>query len=158
MIHTLRPFRYNWLTLPVCLPLARLDYTVLSASRIFSISCVRLWREAVRCRLDGRAGAPRAGALAHGAGGARDSPFRNSFAAGLEAAGLRAARFEFPYMAEGRKDGKSRPPDRIDVLRDSWLEAIAALGRMRCVGENGRVTGFEVLVEDQVRFSAQRTQ
>ncbi len=42
--------------------------------------------------------------------------------------------------------------------RGDRLEAINPLGRMRFVVENGRVTGFEVLVEDQVRFSAQRTQ
>lgn len=82
----------------------------------------------VKFLLDGPDGAPLTVALAHGSGGAMDSPFMNTIAEGLAAAGLRAARFEFPYMAEGRKDGKSRPPDRIDVLRDSWLEAIAALG------------------------------
>ncbi len=42
--------------------------------------------------------------------------------------------------------------------RSDRLEAIAPLGRWRFVVENGRVTGFEVLVEDQVRVSAQRTQ
>ena len=82
----------------------------------------------VKFLLDGPDGAALTVALAHGSGGAMDSPFMNTIAEGLAAAGLRAARFEFPYMAEGRKDGKSRPPDRIDVLRDSWLEAIAALG------------------------------
>ena len=82
----------------------------------------------VKFLLDGPDGAPLTVALAHGAGGAMDSPFMTTIAEGLAAAGLRAARFEFPYMAERRKDGKLRPPDRIDVLRDSWLEAIAALG------------------------------
>ena len=82
----------------------------------------------VKFLVDGPDGAPLTVALAHGAGGAMDSPFMTTIAEGLAAAGLRAARFEFPYMAERRKDGKLRPPDRIDVLRDSWLEAIAALG------------------------------
>ncbi|MCH8254493.1 MAG: hypothetical protein IID06_04010 [Gemmatimonadetes bacterium] len=45
-----------------------------------------------------------------------------------------------------------------DVRAWRLLEAIAPLGRMRFVVENGRVTGFEVLVQNQVRFSAQRTQ
>ncbi|MCH8090745.1 MAG: alpha/beta fold hydrolase [Proteobacteria bacterium] len=81
----------------------------------------------VKFLLDGPDGAPPTVALAHGAGGAMDSPFMTTIAEGLAAAGLRVARFEFPYMAEGRKDGKKRPPNRIDVLRDSWLEAIAAL-------------------------------
>jgi predicted alpha/beta-hydrolase family hydrolase len=83
---------------------------------------------AVKFLLDGPDGAPLTVALAHGAGGAMDSPFMTTIAEGLAAAGLRAARFEFPYMAERRKDAKKRPPNRIDVLRDSWLEAIAALG------------------------------
>ena len=82
----------------------------------------------VKFLLDGPDGAPLTVALAHGAGGAMDSPFMNAIAEGLAAAGLRTARFEFPYMADRRKDDKLRPPDRIDVLRDSWLEAIAALG------------------------------
>ncbi len=82
----------------------------------------------VKFLLDGPDGAPLTVALAHGAGGAMDSPFMTTIAEGLAAAGLRVARFEFPYMAERRKDGRKRPPDRIDVLRDSWLEAIAALG------------------------------
>ncbi len=82
----------------------------------------------VKFLVDGPDGAPLTVALAHGAGGAMDSPFLTTIAEGLAAAGLRAARFEFPYMAERRQDGKSRPPDRIDVLRDSWLEAITALG------------------------------
>ena len=42
--------------------------------------------------------------------------------------------------------------------RGDRLEAIAPLGRMRFVVENGRVPEFEVLVQNQVRFSAQRTQ
>jgi predicted alpha/beta-hydrolase family hydrolase len=82
----------------------------------------------VKFLVDGPDGAPLTVALAHGAGGAMDSPFMTTIAEGLAAAGLRVARFEFPYMAERRKDGRKRPPDRIDVLRDSWLEAIAALG------------------------------
>ncbi|MCZ6743427.1 MAG: dienelactone hydrolase family protein [Alphaproteobacteria bacterium] len=82
----------------------------------------------VKFLVDGPDGAPLTVALAHGAGEAMDGPFMTTIAEGLAAAGLRVARFEFPYMAERRKDGKLRPPDRIDVLRDSWLEAIAALG------------------------------
>ena len=82
----------------------------------------------VKFLLDGPDGAPLTVALAHGAGVAMDSPFMTTIAEGLAAAGLRTARFEFPYMAERRKDDKLRPPDRIDVLRDCWLEAIAALG------------------------------
>ena len=50
-------------------------------------------------------------ALAHGAGVGLDSPFMQTFAEGLATAGMRVARFEFPYMVEWRT-GKQRPPDR----------------------------------------------
>jgi predicted alpha/beta-hydrolase family hydrolase len=54
-----------------------------------------------------------------------DSPFMEFFARGLADARLRVARFEFPYMAERRRSGSKRPPDREDVLRRAWLDAIA---------------------------------
>ncbi len=106
----------------------------------------------VKFLLDGPDGAPLTVALAHGGGGAMDSPFMTTIAEGLAAAGLRAARFEFPFMAERRQDGKSRPPDRIDVLRDSWLEAIAALGADDLV-IGGKSLGGRVasLVAEQAR-------
>lgn len=76
---------------------------------------------------DGPEGAPVALALAHGAGAPMDSPFMAHIAQGLGARGLRVARFEFPYMAARRADGKKRPPDRAPVLLESWRAAIAAL-------------------------------
>ena len=66
--------------------------------------------------------------LAHGAGAAMDSPFLNVVAAGLGAAGLRVARFEFPYMRRRRETGERRAPDREPALRAAWKEAIEALG------------------------------
>jgi hypothetical protein len=75
---------------------------------------------------DGPADAPTV-VLAHGAGAPMDSPFMNALAAGLAAAGLRAARFEFPYMHR-RRVGERRPPDREPVLREAWKSVIAALG------------------------------
>ncbi len=67
-------------------------------------------------------------ALAHGAGAPMDSPFMATFAAGLAAEGVRVARFEFPYMAARRHDGKKRPPDREAVLLEAWRQVIARLG------------------------------
>ena len=66
--------------------------------------------------------------LAHGAGAPMDSPFLNVVAAGLGAAGLRVARFEFPYMRRRREEGKRGAPDREPALRAAWKEAIDALG------------------------------
>lgn len=66
--------------------------------------------------------------LAHGAGAPMDSDFMNVFAAGIAAAGLRAARFEFPYMTKSREDGKRRPPDRAQVLLGFYLDVVRELG------------------------------
>jgi uncharacterized protein len=71
--------------------------------------------------------------LAHGAGAGMDTPFMNSFATGLALQGFRVARFEFPYMAERRDNGKKRPPDREPILRESWLKIVARLGREHLV-------------------------
>ena len=68
-------------------------------------------------------------AFAHGAGAPMDSPFMETVAAGLAAAGLRVVRFEFPYMDARRRTGKRSPPDRAPVLEARWREVIAALRR-----------------------------
>jgi uncharacterized protein len=66
--------------------------------------------------------------LAHGAGAAMDSPFMDTIATGLAQAGLRVARFEFPYM-HARREGRSRgAPDREPVLLQTWRDVIAELG------------------------------
>jgi len=67
-------------------------------------------------------------ALAHGAGAPMDMPFMAAFAEGLAARGLRVARFEFPYMAGRRADGKKRGPDRAPVLEETWRTVIEELG------------------------------
>ncbi len=77
---------------------------------------------------DGPEGSAHRLVLAHGAGAPMDSPFMAAFAEGLGGRGIRAARFEFPYMRKRRAGGGKRPPDRAPALRQSWLEAIAALG------------------------------
>jgi hypothetical protein len=83
--------------------------------------------------LDGPKNAKLIVALAHGAGGPMDSPFMNEVAAGIAAGGYRVARFEFPYMRSRRSGQKSGAPDREPVLRQTWLEAIRALGPERLV-------------------------
>lgn len=67
-------------------------------------------------------------ALAHGAGAPMDTPFMTFFAEGLAKAGFRVTRFEFPYMAARRSDGKRKPPDRQPVLLDTWRAVIAEIG------------------------------
>tara|TARA_R110000868_G_scaffold26156_2_gene101129 strand:+ start:687 stop:1316 length:630 start_codon:yes stop_codon:yes gene_type:complete len=73
--------------------------------------------------------APLTVALAHGAGAPMDSPYMDAFAEGLAARGLRCARFEFPYMAQRRDDGKKRPPNPARVLLATWRAVIDEIGR-----------------------------
>lgn len=64
--------------------------------------------------------------LAHGAGAAMDSPSMTALAHALANAGLRTARFEFPYMA-ARRQGLRKPPPRAETLVPEYREAVAAL-------------------------------
>ena len=58
--------------------------------------------------------------LAHGAGQGMDSSFMTHIACELGRAGVRVVRFEFPYMAEMRRTGKRKPPNRESVLLERW--------------------------------------
>ncbi|MEX2454291.1 MAG: alpha/beta family hydrolase [Rhodospirillaceae bacterium] len=82
---------------------------------------------------DGPAQAAVTVALAHGAGAPMDSDFMRAVAQGLAGHGIRVARFEFPYMAKSRADGRRRPPDRMPVLMETYLEVCRALGPERLV-------------------------
>jgi len=62
--------------------------------------------------------------LAHGAGAPMDSEFMNVIAEGIAAAGIRVVRFEFPYMARRRTEGKKSPPNRQPILIETWQQAI----------------------------------
>jgi predicted alpha/beta-hydrolase family hydrolase len=77
--------------------------------------------------IDGPADGPTV-VLAHGAGAPMDSPFMATLARGFAAAGLRAVRFEFPYMHARRETGARKGPDREPVLLETWRQVVAALG------------------------------
>lgn len=96
-----------------------------------------------RFLFDGPAQAPRTLVLAHGAGAPMDSPFLETIAKGIAAAGFRVARFEFPYMRARREERRKRPPDRGPVLAESWREAIRALSGAE--GPRGLVIGGKSL-------------
>lgn len=74
--------------------------------------------------IDGPENAPVTVILAHGAGAPMDSLYMQTFAEGLAGHGLRCIRFEFPYMAERRITGKKKPPNRMPILMDAWLDVI----------------------------------
>jgi uncharacterized protein len=88
--------------------------------------------------------------LAHGAGGAMDTPFLNAMARGLAARGIRVRRFEFPYMATRRTEGRSRPPDREPVLLDAWRAAVAETGRDVVIGGKSMGGRMASLVADEL--------
>lgn len=92
--------------------------------------------------------------LAHGAGAAMDTEFMNAFASALADAGFRVARFEFPYMAQRRTDGRRRPPDREPKLRDTWLNVISSLDSKRLV-IGGKSMGGRIasLIADEARVA-----
>ena len=73
--------------------------------------------------------------LAHGAGAPMDSDFMNDIAARLAALGIGVLRFEFPYMAQRRIDGRRRPPNPQPTLLECWHEVYAAVR----AGVSGRV-------------------
>lgn len=83
--------------------------------------------------IDGPDDAPATIVLAHGAGAPMDSPFMQNFAEGLAARGLRTVRFEFPYMATRRVDGKKRPPNPGRLLLDTWRAVIEEFGARNLV-------------------------
>lgn len=82
---------------------------------------------------DGPENAPLTFAFAHGAGAPMDTPFMSFFAESLAARGWRVVRFEFPYMARRRQEGRRPPPDRQPVLLATWQAVIDRLGPDRLV-------------------------
>lgn len=90
--------------------------------------------------------------LAHGAGAPMDSPFMNAIAEGLACAGVRVARFEFPYMRERRGRGGRRAPDREPVLLETWRSAIERLGGASHLAIGGKSLGGRIagIIADEV--------
>lgn len=89
--------------------------------------------------------------LAHGAGAGMDTPFMETFAKGVAKAGIRVARFEFPYMAERRKSGKKRPPDSAAKLLDAFRAAASAFaGTPFAVGGKSMGGRFASMIADEV--------
>ena len=63
--------------------------------------------------------------LAHGAGAGMDSPFLEQLAQELARREIRTLRFDFPYMARARAEGKRRPPNPAPVLLAHWRAVVA---------------------------------
>lgn len=98
---------------------------------------------AVHFLFDGPEDAPVTLLLAHGAGGAMESPTMTAAALALATEGLRVARFEFGYMA-ARSNGVRRPPPRAEMLMDEYRDAVAALGAAGPLVIGGKSMGGRV--------------
>jgi predicted alpha/beta-hydrolase family hydrolase len=79
--------------------------------------------------------------LAHGAGAPMDSPFMLHMAEDLAERDLRVLRFEFPYMAKRREDGKKRPPDRMPVLEATFRQVVEMARKSENLGPEEIVIG-----------------
>ena len=101
---------------------------------------------------DGPSGSAITVALAHGAGAPMDSTFMNRVGAGFAARGLRVARFEFPYMARRRTEGRRGAPDREPILRSCWKQVVEALGGGARVVVGGKSMGGRIasMIADEV--------
>jgi predicted alpha/beta-hydrolase family hydrolase len=82
--------------------------------------------------------------LAHGAGGPMDSPFMETIAEGVASAGIRVARFEFPYMRRRRETGKGGAPDPGPALMQSWRDTIEKLGGGKRLVIGGKSLGGRI--------------
>jgi predicted alpha/beta-hydrolase family hydrolase len=89
---------------------------------------------------DGPASASATLLLAHGAGGAMDSPAMSALAGALAGADLRILRFEFAYMA-ARRAGQRRPPPRAETLVGEYRAAVAAAAALAAPGSRLVVGG-----------------
>jgi predicted alpha/beta-hydrolase family hydrolase len=68
--------------------------------------------------------------LCHGAGAGHDSVFLNRLRQRLAAGGIQVVALEFGYMTTMRREGRRRPPPRIETLvaeLGEWYRAISAL-------------------------------
>jgi uncharacterized protein len=109
--------------------------------------------DAAEFLFDGPADAALTLVLAHGAGAPVRSAFLAKVARGVAGRDFRVARFDFPYMRARESGGKRGAPDREPVLRESWLEAIAALGGGRRLAIGGKSMGGRIasMVADEAR-------
>lgn len=71
--------------------------------------------------------------LTHGAGESSNSTFLSYFAGKLVEMRHRVVRFDFPYMVGRNRDGRRRPPDKEEVLRETWKSVVESLPYERIV-------------------------
>ena len=100
-----------------------------------------------RFLVDGPDDAARTFVFAPGAGGSMASPFMATIARGIAEHGMRVVRFEFAYMAAGKKR-----PDPQPVVLDEWRAVVRELGDGRRLVIGGKSFGGRMasLVADEL--------
>ena len=90
--------------------------------------------------------------LAHGAGAPMDSPFMNTLAEQVAAAGIEVIRFEFEYMAKGRDEGTRPGPDRTPNLIARFNEVLGLVGPADEIIIGGKSMGGRIasMIADEV--------
>ena len=81
--------------------------------------------------------------LAHGAGGAMDSPAMQALTEAFAGEGLRVARFEFSYMA-ARRQSIRKPPPKAETLIPEYRAALAAMGARGQIIIGGKSMGGRI--------------
>ena len=99
---------------------------------------------------DGPTNSKRILILAHGAGGAMDTPWMTNMARAIAAQKIRVLRFEFPYMAARREGKKSGAPDREPVLLDAWRKVVAETGNDVFIGGKSMGGRMASMVADEL--------
>jgi predicted alpha/beta-hydrolase family hydrolase len=84
--------------------------------------------------------------LAPGAGGGIRSPFMATVARDVAAAGIRVIRFEFDYIAEGRKR-----PDPAPRLLDNWRAILSRFGNDAFIGGKSMGGRMASMLADEAR-------
>ena len=90
--------------------------------------------------------------LTHGAGESSQSNFLSYFADGLVEERYRVIRFDFPYMQERSTTGRKRPPDREEILKETWLTVLDSVNDNHVV-VGGKSMGGRIasMIADQSR-------
>ena len=97
---------------------------------------------------DGPASSKHVFLFAHGAGAPMTHPFMEAVAKGMGERGIRVVRFNFPYMAAGK-----RVPDKQPVLLDTWRRVIEEHGGGAKVHIGGKSMGGRMasMVADEMK-------
>jgi len=73
-----------------------------------------------------------------------DSGFMETIAEGIAKAGVRVARFEFPYMRRRRETGQGGAPNPGPALMQSWRDTIEKLGGGQALVIGGKSLGGRI--------------